>query len=127
MSLGYKSSEVDSDVWMKRDFKPNVDPYYKYILCYVDDLLHIGFKPNEDIDELNMIYRLTEVFIPPDRYLSVNVWKVQFNYGGFVWSANCADYLKSAIENVDNSLEVDNMALNNYVDGHSPYSSRFGP
>ena len=29
MSLGYKSSEVDADVWMKRNFKPNGDPYYK--------------------------------------------------------------------------------------------------
>ena len=46
MSLGYKSSEEDADVWMKRYFKPNGDPYYKYMLCYVDDLLHIGFKTN---------------------------------------------------------------------------------
>ena len=26
-SLGYKSSEENSDVWMKRDFKPNRDSY----------------------------------------------------------------------------------------------------
>ena len=29
MSLGYKSSEEDADVWMKQDFKPNGHPYYK--------------------------------------------------------------------------------------------------
>ena len=45
MSIGYKRSGVYYDVWMKRYFKPNTDPYYKYILCYVDDLLHIGFNP----------------------------------------------------------------------------------
>ena len=45
MLLGYKSSEADADVWMKRDFKPNGDPYYKYMLCYVDDLIHKGFNP----------------------------------------------------------------------------------
>ena len=28
-SLGYKSSKTDADVWMKRDFNPNGDPYYK--------------------------------------------------------------------------------------------------
>ena len=42
MSLGYKSSEADANVWMDQGFKPNRAPYYKYMLCYVDDLLHIG-------------------------------------------------------------------------------------
>ena len=45
MSLGYKLSDADADVWMMQDLNPNGDPYYKYMLCYVDDLLHIGFKP----------------------------------------------------------------------------------
>ena len=48
----------DSDVWMNQEFKPNTDPYYKYILCYVDKFLHIYFKPKEYMYELNMIYRL---------------------------------------------------------------------
>ena len=58
MSLGYKSSEEDADVWMKREFKPNGHPYYKYIIFYVENFLHIYFKPKEEIDALNMIYRL---------------------------------------------------------------------
>ena len=58
MLIGYKLSEADSDVWMKRDFKPNGYLYYKYILFYADDLLHIVFKPKEDTDALNMIYWL---------------------------------------------------------------------
>ena len=65
-SLGYKSFEADTDIWMKRDFHPNGDPYYKYMLCYFDDLLHIGFNPKEDMDALNMIYRLNEGFVPPE-------------------------------------------------------------
>ena len=127
MLLGYKSSEADADVWMKRDFNPNGYPYYKYMLCYVDDLLHIGFKPKEDMDALNMIYRLKEGFGPPDRYLGANVEKVQLKDGRVVWSTNCVDYLKSAIENVDNSLGLDNTLLVSYGDGHMPYSSRFKP
>ena len=82
---------------MKRDFKPNGDPYYKYMLCYVDDLLHIGFKPKEDMDALNMIYWLKEGFGPPDRYLGANVEKVQTKDGRVVCSTNSVDYLKSAI------------------------------
>ena len=44
-SLGYKSSEEDADVCIKRYFNPNGYPYYKYMLFYVDDLLHICFNP----------------------------------------------------------------------------------
>ena len=66
-------SSEDADVWIKRDFKPNGDPYYKYTLCCVDDFLHIYFKPKEDMDASNMIYWLKEVFGPTDRYLSTNV------------------------------------------------------
>ena len=79
------------------------------------------------MNTLNMIYRLKEGFGTPDRYLGENVEKVQLKDGQFVWSTNCVDYLKSAIDNVDNSLGVDNMALNNYGDGNRPYSSSFRP
>ena len=50
-----KSSESDADFWMKREFKPNGDLQYKFMLCYVDDLIHMGFYLKEDIDALNMI------------------------------------------------------------------------
>ena len=43
------------------------------MLCYVDDLLHIGFNPKEDMDALNIIYQLKENFGPPDQYLGANV------------------------------------------------------
>ena len=112
---------------MNRDFKPNGDPYYKYMLFYIDDLLHIGFKQKEDMDALNMIYRLKEVFVPPSRYLGENVEKVQLKDGRVVWSTNCVDYLNSAIENVDKSIGVNKTALKNYGDGHMPYLSRFSP
>ena len=114
ISLEYKSSEVDADVWMKQDCNPNEEPYYKYILCYVDDLFCIGFKPKEYMDVLNMIYRLKEVFGPPDRYLGANAEKVQLKDGRFVCSANFVGYLNNAIENIDNSLGVYKTVLKNY-------------
>ena len=98
---------------MKRDFKPNGYPYYEYMICYVVDLIHIGFKPKEDMDVINMIYRLKEGFGPPDRYLGANVEKVQLKDERVVWYTNFDDYLKITIENVDNSLGVDKKALKN--------------
>ena len=94
------------------------------MICYVDDLLTVGFKTKEDMDVLNLIYNLKEVFGPPDQYLGANVEKVHLKGGKVVWSTKCVDYLKGAIEHVDNSLGLDKTELNNYVDGHRPYSSR---
>ena len=95
------------------------------MLFSVDELLHIGFYPKEDMDALNIIYRLKYDFGQPDRYLGANVEKVHLKDGRVVWSTNCVDYLKSATENFDNSLGVDNTALKNDGDGHMTYSSSF--
>ena len=91
------------------------------MMCYFDDLLHIGFNTKEYMGVLNMIYRLREGFGPPDQYLGENIEKVQLKDGIFVWSTNCVDYLNSAIENVYNSIGVDKTALNIYGDGHRTY------
>ena len=105
---------------MKRDYKPNGYPYYKYMLWYVDDLFRIGSNPKEDMDALNLIWRLKEGFGPPDQYLGANVEKVQLDNGRVVQSTNRVDYLKSVIDNVDNLLGVDKTPLNNYGYGNRP-------
>ena len=67
------------------------------------------------------------VIYPPEQYLVFNVEKVKLEDGRLVWFTNCADYLKRLIENFNNSLVVDNKALKNNGDGHTPYSSIFRP
>ena len=74
-----------------------------------------------------MIYWLKKGFVSPVQYLGINVEKVQLKYGRVVCYTNCVDYLKSAMDNVNNSPVVDKIALKNYRDGHRPYSSRFSP
>ena len=71
------------------------------MLCYVDDFLHIGFKPKEDMDALNMIYRLKEGFLSAEKYLGENVENVQLKDGRVVWYNKYVNYLKSAIENIE--------------------------
>ena len=47
--------------------------------------------------------------------------------GRFVWPTNCVGYLKSEIDNVNNSLGVDKSVLKNYGNGGRPYSSSYRP
>ena len=66
------------------------------------------------MDALHLVYRLKKGLDPQNRYLSFNVEKVQLEVGSFVCYTNCVDYLKSEIENVNNSLGVDRATLNRY-------------
>ena len=43
------------------------------MIFYVDDLLNIVFKTKEDMDDINLIYRLKDSFGSPDQYLGVNI------------------------------------------------------
>ena len=87
---------------MKKYFKSNGEPYYRYTLCYVYVLPHIGFNPKEYKYALKSIYCLKESFGPPGRYLGANVENLQLENGCIVWYTNRVNHLKSEIENINN-------------------------
>ena len=37
--IGFKSTKSDPNVWIRPAVKPDGSEYYKYIMCYVDDIL----------------------------------------------------------------------------------------
>ena len=123
----YFPSESDPDVWLKRDTKPDGMPYWKYMLIYVDDVLHIAHNPSVDMKSLNEVYRLKEGAGPPDRYLGANVEQVQLEDGRLAWSMTCVDYLRGAIEGVNNTLQESGTALKNFGKGERPYPSSYKP
>ena len=56
--MGHKSTESDPNFWIKRETTENGTSYYKYMLVYVNDVLHIGKDAQEDMLKLNQVYRL---------------------------------------------------------------------
>ena len=42
--MGFKSTNIDPDVWLRPAVKPDGEEYYEYILVYVDDILAISVK-----------------------------------------------------------------------------------
>ena len=59
-SMGYRSTYSDPDVWFKRAVDPSAEEYYKYILVYVEGIIHLAHDPKEDMDVLNFTYILKE-------------------------------------------------------------------
>jgi len=87
--LGYKPSQADPDVWIKRATKGDGTPYYKMMLIYVDDVLHLAEDPKEDMMKLSKLYRLKDGTGEPDRYLGGNIERAQTQDGSVAWSLSC--------------------------------------
>ena len=84
--MGYRSTKSDPDFCIKRATSENIHDYYKYILVYVNDVLHLAKDAQEYILIFNQVYRLKEGFGPPYRYLGANVKKFQLEDGRTGWS-----------------------------------------
>lgn len=125
--IGYKPTEADPDVYIKQGTKPCGQRYWKYMLVYVDDILHIAHDPNEDMKMIKEMYRLKDGSGPPDRYLGANVEKVQLSDGTECWSMTCVEYLTGAIANINNTLNESNTSLKNFGDGKRPFPSTYRP
>ena len=126
--MGYESTHADPDVRIKRAVKPKGQECYCYILVYVDDVLHVHYyNPEIDMKLLSSFYRLNDGIGIPSRYLGANIEKVQLEDSREVWSMTCVDYIKGAINNVNDMLEEDKVAMKMFDDGHIPYSSSYRP
>jgi len=125
--LGYRPTQADPDVWIKRVSKQDGSQYYKLMLIYVDDVLHIAENPEEDIAKLGQEYRLKDSVRPPDRYLGGNIEKGQTEDGSVAWSMSCYDYLNNAVQQIKDELKEKNMSLKHFGTGVCPYPACNSP
>ena len=58
--IGYTPSKSDPDVWMKAAIRPDGTEYYKYFLCYVDDVLDISCNPMRTIEVIKSMFKLKD-------------------------------------------------------------------
>lgn len=96
-AMEYIGTQVNLDVWIKQNTKPNGQYYYCYMLVYVYDVLHIHHNSKIDMEKLNGYYRLKDGVSSPSRYLSANIGEVQLKDGCDIWSILCVDYIKGTI------------------------------
>ena len=102
-------------------------PYYKYMLVYVIDVLHLAQDAKEYMLKIKQIYRLKEGFGTPDKYLGDNGDRFQLQDGRTVWSMHCVEYLRGAINNVDQILEGNQSSPKSFGDVHHTYPSSYIP
>ena len=99
--MGYRSTDSDPEIWIKRSTTENGNAYYNYILVYVDDVIHLAKDAQEYMLNINQIYWMKEGFGIPDIYIGANSDKFKLDDRRTVWYMTWVEYLCGAIKNID--------------------------
>ena len=106
--LKFQPCQADPDVWMRRAHSADGNPYYEYILVYVDDVMIISGDPDAVVNSLKEHFLLKVVSNPadkPERYLGAMIGKHQFSDGTQAWYMSADDYLSKAIPTVEEACD----------------------
>ena len=99
-SLGYLSCEVDPDLWLKPEIRPEDGvKYYSYLLCYVDDILCIHHNADSMLEGLHKSFLLQLGFGKPDMYLGAKLHKTRLHNGVWAWAMSPTMYVHEAVRN----------------------------
>ena len=111
--MGFRYSIADPDVWMRPATKNDGEGYYEYVLVYVDDILTISTKAKEVMLEVAQRFKFKKDRIePPEIYLGGRLENKKLG-DRRIWTLTSKDYLKAAIDNLEQRLEKMNMKLTN--------------
>ena len=57
-SIGYTPCRGYNDLWMKLEIDPDIEEYYSYILCYVDDVLVVHHDSRTTLMKIDNYFKL---------------------------------------------------------------------
>jgi hypothetical protein len=104
--LGFKSSVVDPDVWMRPAAKADGETYYEYVLMYVGDILAISANPMPIMEDIQRMVKFKNDDIKESSsYFDAKLQKKPVNGVKCCWTVTSADYVKAAIENVEEGIK----------------------
>ena len=123
--IGFIPTRADPDVWRRPAVKPDGFEYYEYILCYVDDLLAISHNAQKVLKSVQDTFKFMDDKIDkPDVYLGAQLDEMSVD--GFEgWTMSSEKYVKSAIENIEQTLAETNQRLPTKC--RTPLSSGYRP
>jgi hypothetical protein len=129
IELGFKSSIVDPDAYIRKNYKDNGTAYYEMVLVYVDDVLCISHKPSAIMDSIGQAYVVKEGSVkPPEIYLGANIQKYQLPNGKEVWSMSSEQYVKESLNTVRALLQEDGRELRSGKrQGRNPLPAGYRP
>ena len=103
--IGFKPTKADPDVWICPVVKPDGSEFYKYIMCHVDDVLSVSLDAKSILQSLQGQFKLQgDKIEPQDMYLGAQLGTMQVE-GNSGWFMSSEKYVKSAIQNIEETLQ----------------------
>ncbi len=110
-SLNFSPTRADPDVYMQKNFHDG-QPYYEYLLVYVDDVLVVSHAPSEVMIAIGEQFEIkNDEYGPPTTYLGAGISQVQIDDGSMCWSMESQKYVKAAVETIQELLLKDGREL----------------
>ena len=110
--LNYMPLWVDPDVWLQPAVNVNGFEYYKYVLCYVDDVLCISGDPMITMKGIQGKFKLKgDKIEEPDIYLGAKMSKMTNVNGIECWAFSSDQYCAAVVSNVESILEKKGLRL----------------
>ena len=105
--LGYKSCHGDNDLWLKPEVDGDGNPYYSYILNYVDDILVIRHEALSVLTKIDKYFTLKPDSIgDPDVYLGAKLKLHQCENDVYCWTLSPSKYVQEAVRNCREHLKT---------------------
>ena len=128
--MGYVSWRADPDLWMRPDTETDGTEYYRYVICYVDDVAATMEDPKEFMDALSKRFTLKEGSVQePELYLGADVKKWYIadsdDPGKVRWALAFTKYTKRAIADLEMELDAVGKRLPTKVS--TPMASGYQP
>jgi hypothetical protein len=103
--MGYQACKADPDLWLKADVHPDGEPYYRYIILYVDDCLSIGLDAAKELEKLDHYFQMKPGSIgDPDVYLGTKIKPMTLPNGVVAWACSASKYVQEAVANIERYL-----------------------
>ncbi len=110
--MSFTPTRADADVYMRKNTRNGGNPYYEYLLVYVDDVLVVSHAPEDVMKQIGTEFEIKNgEYGPPQSYLGAGISKVQLGNGEECWAMDSKKYVKAAIEVVRGLLAEDGREL----------------
>ena len=109
--LGFSPVRADPDVWQHPAVKMDGFEYYKFILCYVNDLLTISEDATKVLQGIQATFKFKDDKIEkPDIYLDAQLDNMIVDrIEG--WTMLSDKYVKAVVDNIEETLSISNQCL----------------
>ena len=127
-NLGFINTKGDPDVYRRKASGPTGNPYYEYMLVYVDDIICISHNPKMWMDSLQATYRLREVG-PPNKFLGSEIKRWHYidsqGHSRECWALGSETYVQEACKVAEKQMKVHDLQYpsTRRHGSNSPFSS----